>query len=165
MPSAMAPLDTSNTFFPSARIWASCAAQRPIAAASRPRPSFVTSEEPTFTTSVLAFSIKRISLTQLAGDRFGHRCAPLPGESGHFEPGPLPAQRAQRFCDARIRVVDRIDLVEDEPARLALQPLAVIFQLGGDHARILGRLFRRQVDDVEEDSRPAEVSQELVAEA
>src|SRR6185436_20348797 len=55
-PSAMAPLETSTQRLPSARSCAICAAQRAIAAASSPRPSFVTSDEPTLTTRVVAFA-------------------------------------------------------------------------------------------------------------
>ena len=57
MPSAMAPLDTRMVRRPSSRSFAICAAQRAMAAASSPRPSSVTSEEPTFTTSVFAAAI------------------------------------------------------------------------------------------------------------
>src|SRR5512132_1352398 len=53
-PSAMAPLETSTQRLPSARSCAICAAQRAIAAASKPRPSLVTSEDPTLTTRVVA---------------------------------------------------------------------------------------------------------------
>src|SRR5689334_10470365 len=49
MPSAIAPEDTSTTSLPRVRRDAIWAAQRAIAALSRPRPSLVTSEEPTLT--------------------------------------------------------------------------------------------------------------------
>jgi hypothetical protein len=49
MPSAIAPEDTSTTSLPRVRSEAIWAAQRAMAALSRPRPSLVTSEEPTLT--------------------------------------------------------------------------------------------------------------------
>src|SRR5690606_4611281 len=51
IPSATAPELTRTTSLPSARRRAICVAQRAIAASSRPRPSLVTSVEPTLTTS------------------------------------------------------------------------------------------------------------------
>src|SRR5258706_3405098 len=51
MPSAIAPLETSNTCCPRARRSAICFAQRAIASCARPRPSLVTRLDPTLTTT------------------------------------------------------------------------------------------------------------------
>ena len=77
---------------------ATCAAQRPMAAASSPRPSFVTSDEPTFTTSVFA---SRIISQSSRATAFTTAAQPVAAQGGDFEPGALPSQARERAPDAR----------------------------------------------------------------
>src|SRR3990172_6756319 len=132
-PSAMAPLETSTQRLPSERSCAICAAQRAIAAASRPRPSLVTSEDPTLTTRVAAAAMglactaglfpvfdigeKRIYLT-------GQLSASLAVDCRDQIPGRLPAQRAHDPARARLGLCaagQEIGLVEHQPARLVVE--------------------------------------------
>src|SRR5882672_2987690 len=98
-PSAMAPLETITQRLPSARSCAICAAQRAIAAASSPRPSLVTSEEPTLTIRVVAEAstlgcTAALLLFRRRGyelvDTAGQLPAALAVDRRDHEPGSLP---------------------------------------------------------------------------
>src|SRR5579862_1596783 len=131
-PSAMAPLETSTQRLPRARSCAICAAQRAIAAASRPRPWLVTSEDPTLTTSVAApatrlgctaaflFFVLEEELIRLRR-QFP---AALAADGRDLEPAAFPAQRAHDLARARFRfpgVRQHVDLVEHQPARFFVE--------------------------------------------
>src|SRR5712671_8010721 len=118
MPSAMAPLDTRITRRPPATRRAICSAHSAIAAVSSPRPAAVTSDEPTLTTSVLAAASGLIG-GKLFRDCLGQRQAAFAGQRRDGEPGPLPAQLSQHLRGALRGVGHGVDLIEDQPARLA----------------------------------------------
>src|SRR5258706_1545944 len=155
MPSAMAPLETTMALRPMARRRAISPAQRAIASASTPRPSPVTSDEPTLTTSVFASpiiaSLRPPSfLRQLARDGAHELLAPLSAQRRDFEPRPAPAQRAHHPLGAFPRIVHQVDLVEHQPARLARERGVVLLQLGANDARIARRVGLAGVDEMQQ---------------
>src|SRR5512135_1232312 len=105
----MAPLETSTQRLPAARSAATCPAQRAMAAASRPRPSLVTSEEPTLMTSVCAPAMESGCMAHAALGRLRQQAeraraqlpAALAADRRDHEPGLLPAQRAHDALRAR----------------------------------------------------------------
>src|SRR6185503_2650353 len=150
-PSAMAPLEISTQRLPSARSSAICAAQRAIACASRPRPSLVTSEEPTLTTSVVAAATMLGCTAGFllfgSGKKFvdagAQRLATLAVDRRNLEPGSLPAQGADDAARARVGVRGvghEVGLVENEPARLFVERGIVFLQLERERARVPGRI-------------------------
>ena len=91
------------------------------------------------------------------------------------QPSPLRAEtlnqgRFQRnvrriFWMPRIGVRHGVDLVEHQPARLALEALAVFLQLRGDHADVPRGVRFGEINHVQQQAGAREVAQELVAEA
>src|SRR5262245_19561720 len=143
-PSAIAPLETSTQRLPAARSSATCAAQRAIAAASRPRPALVTSEEPTLTTSVCAppmTSGRTARLLRFCGDEAPDpdaelAAAPAADRRDH-EPFAPPAQLPDDGACGRLRILRvflHVGLVEYQPARLSVQRRVVLLQLEGERA-------------------------------
>ena len=69
-----------------------------------------------------------------------HLLAALARDRRYLEPRALPAQAAQDRGDALVRVLGEVDLVEEEPARLAVQRGVVFFQLEDDRSCVPRRV-------------------------
>src|SRR5258708_9015939 len=104
-----------------------------------------------------------------------HLLAALARDRRYLEPRALPAQAAQDRRDAPVRVFGEVRLVEQQPARLAVQRGVVFFQLENDRlcvpndgahgvSWILALVERGDVDDMQEQPGSLEVAQELPAE-
>src|ERR1017187_5840562 len=176
MPSAIAPLDTRTTSLVRVRSCAICAAQRAIAALSRPWPWLVTSELPTLPTrrradlSSRAMS-GRLFIRQMIHDGETHLAAALAGERRDREPPAFPAIRLEEALHRLVTPVrlQHVGLVEYQPPRFLVQRLIVFLQLVDDRARVLDRIHAvvegRDVDQVQQQPRARQVAQELVTQS
>ena len=138
---------------------ASCRHQLPMASASRPRPSLVTRLEPTLTTMRRAL-LQRLS-SWLPAPAAGAASKRGSGSSRHARsaaaprarrsrapaarsprasaprsgtPGPSSLKRLHEVLDALLALFGRhhVELVQHQPARLVVQRLVVLLQLGDD---------------------------------
>jgi hypothetical protein len=108
---------------------------------------------------------------QPARDGIDKIAAAFAADRGNREHRTFPSVRLDEFGNARFAFVgvDQIGLVQHQPARLVVQRAVVAFELAHDRAcagdRIGIAIERREIDDVQQQSRALQVAQKLVAES
>jgi hypothetical protein len=155
----MAPLETSTTSRPAARSVAICCTQ--LAMAWRSRPASLVPGLPTLTTS-------RRAANALVHDCF--RCRVWQSSLHLAEPRDRKGAASEAPHEIRPLAArlgrKQIRLVQHQPARLAIERLVVLAQLGDDGARFPDRIDagidRRDVHQVEEEPGAREMAQEAV---